>query len=580
MSSTIAKLDITLKRISVSDLRLSIPLYTLIFFFASLLQTGYAVFVQNQSLQIPVVHFINNPSLYPNDPFGATLAYYSSTLWYVVAFLNRIIPLEPLLLALFLLERFLLIYATGRLAQSFAPKSKLAMVGAMAILALAMTPIIGSGTVVENYFEQTGFSIPFFLLATASFYKERPFWWAIWLAIGFNLNSMYGVYTITYLGAVFILDSTYRKAWKKWLSFFGLFLILASPAIYLTAAAFGREAIDKQLWLAASKFRFPHHLYPLSWEKTSLAKFGILIGLLIAILYQNRTKVEKLFKHSAIWAGVSVLWVLYAYVAAYIAKSPSMIVMHPGRATDLWYCFAGIALVCVCAMQLEASKGKARWILAAIVFGASILIWHQPVGAYFIAVCLLALTLRPIWYFLLGRGSSNRVALLLTIVVLLTSLNSFRHRLSQTGSFEAALIKRPASSIEEVTNWASVNTPLDAQFLVEFTSDPDIPGWEEFRGLAKRPVFVTWKDGSAILWDRTYAHAWVERFQALGFDVTKEDSENAKSKLQSLYAQLRDEDIKRLQSRFKLDYWVVPVQHSSEFPIAFKNQSYKVLKVN
>jgi hypothetical protein len=576
MSSASKILSPTHKRVSVYEPKISIPIYTLIFFFCSLLQTGYAVYVQNQALQIPLVHFLNNPSLYPNDPFGATLPYYSSTLWYGVALLHRFIPLEPVLLTLFLFERILLIYAAGRLAQAFAPQSKLAVVGAMALLALAISPIIGSGTVVEDYFEQTGFSIPFFLLATASFYKQRPLLCAIWLAIGFNLNSMYGVYAITYLGAAFLLDSTYRRAWKKWMLFFGLFLLLASPAIYLTAAAFGREAVDKQLWLAASKFRFPHHLYPLAWGKENFLRFSILIVLLITILYQNRQRVGKLFKYSAIWAGVCVLWVLYAFVAAYIAKSPSMIVMHPGRATDLWYCLAGIALISGCAVQLEASRGKTKWLLAALVFGSSFLIWYQFVGTYIIAVCLIALTFRPVWYYILD---TNRVALLLTLVVVLMGFKSFRSRISQTGSFDAALIRRPSSSMEEVIDWTSANTPLEAQFLVELISDPSLPGWEEFRGLAKRPVFVTWKDGSAILWDRPYVQAWAERLNALGFDITKEESTNAKNKLESLYKNLRDEDIKRLQSRFIINYWIVPADHPSAFPVAFQNQSYKVLKL-
>ena len=579
MSSASKILSPTHKRVSVYEPKISIPIYTLIFFFCSLLQTGYAVYVQNQALQIPLVHFLNNPSLYPNDPFGATLPYYSSTLWYGVALLHRFIPLEPVLLTLFLFERILVIYAAGRLAQAFAPKSKLAVVGAMALFALAISPIIGFGTIIAVYFEQTGFSIPFFLLATASFYKERPLPCAIWLAIGFNLNSMYGVYALTYLGAVFLLDATYRRAWKKWMLFFGLFILLASPAIYLTAAAFGREAVDKQLWLAASRLRFPDHLYPLTWSSQSFAEFGILIILLLAILYQNRQRVDKLFKHGVIWAGMSVIWVLYAFVAAYIAKSPSMIVMHPTRATDLWYCFAGIALVSVCAIQLEVSRGKARWILAAIVFASSILIWHQLVGTYIIAVCLIALTFRPVWYYILGRGSTNRVALLLTLMVFLIGFKSFRYRISQTGSFDAALIRRPSFSMEEVINWTSANTPIDAQFLVELISDSRLPGWEEFRGLAKRPVFVTWKDGSAILWDRPYVQAWAERLNALGFDITKEESTNAKNKLESLYKNLRDEDIKRLQSRFIINYWIVPADHPSAFPVAFQNQSYKVLKL-
>lgn len=177
----------------------------------------------------------------------------------------------------------------------------------MALFALPLNPILGNGTIFLPYFEQTALSIAFFLLAIASFYNSRPILAAIWLAIGFNLNSMYGTYAITYLGAVFLLDSTYRRAWKKWVLSFGLFLLIASPAIVLTLSTFGRNAPDNQLWLAASQARFPHHLYPLTWSKLAFGKFGALIVLLIALLHQNRHRMEKLFKHSVIWAGISVL---------------------------------------------------------------------------------------------------------------------------------------------------------------------------------------------------------------------------------------------------------------------------------
>jgi hypothetical protein len=354
--------------------------------------------------------------------------------------------------------------------------------------------------------------------------------------------------------------------------------VLASPGIVLTLSAFGRIATDNQLWIVASQVRFPHHLYPLTWTKRDFSKFSVLVFLLVAFLYQNRHKMEKLFRNGVIWTGVSLLWLLYAFVAAYIAKLPSMLVMHPARGTDLWYCFAGVALVSVCAVQVEESRGRARRIFFTAVFGISILIWNLVLGLCIVAACFIALALRPMWYYILAQGSSKRLALLLTILVVVLGGWSFERRLSKTRSVEAALIRIPSDSVAQIADWASANTSMNAQFLVDPTFSSD---WEQFRGLAKRSVFVTWKDGSAILWDRSYVQAWAERINALGLDITQEglDHEKAVGKFNQLYEKLQDKDIKRLQSRFVINYWVVPRKHPSTFPVAFQNQSYKVLNL-
>jgi len=564
----------SLGKLLLIDWKIPTQAYIFIFFFASLLVTGYRIYSSNQSLQIPLVYKLNDSNLFPNDPFGDTLPYYASMLWRIIALLVRFIPLEPLFLNLFLAERLLVIYAAYNLAKAFAPKSQLAAVGAMALFALAIEPILGSGTIVTENFEQTGLSIPFFLLATASFYKFQPIRCAIWTAIGFNFNSMYGTYALTYFGAVFLLDSQYLKAWKKWFLAFGLFLILASPAIFLTISAFGRSTGDNRLWLIASAVRFPHHLFPLTWDKAVFGRFFTLITLLITLLYQNRNKLPQLFKHGVIWAGVSILWLGYAFVAAYVAKSPSMLVMHPARATDLWYCFAAVALVSVCGANLEETKGWKRRAILAAAFAGTILIWNPIIGPYILGVGIIALILHPVSYYLLCRVSANRIAFLLTVWVLLIGVQNFQNRLAKSKTFVDALIFQPAPPIQQVAEWANTKSSTDAVFLVD-------PSWDNFRGLAKRSVFVTWKDGSAILWDRPYVSAWAERLKALGLDITQRGLTEGKSrqKLRGLYQKINDQDVKLLQSRFPINYWVVPQKKASEFSTIFENNSYKVLEI-
>lgn len=568
-----------IKKFLLLDLGQPYYIYGFILFILSLVVSGYRVYEKNQDIQIPLVHLLNNPSLYPNDPFAATLLHYPSLLWQGVAMAARVVPLEPLLFSLFLLERLLVIYTAGNLARTLAGESKLAIMGAIAIFAMAISPILGEGTIVENYFEQTGFSIPFFLLAIASFYKSRPINCAIWAAIGFNLNSMYGTYALTYLAAVFLLDSTYRKVWKKWLIAFGLFLVLVSPTIFLTISAFGRNAPDNHLWLIASQVRFSYHLYPLTWKWYEFGKFAVLTISLVTLLYQNRQKMEKLFKHGAIWTGVSLLWLLYAFLAAYVFKSPSMLVMHPARGTDLWCCFAGIAVMSICAIKFEAAKGRQRRIGWAIAFTCSILFWHSTLAPYLIiVVSLIALISRPLRNYILSKNSISRLALLITLCVFLVGIVNFYTRLAATKSVTVALVHRPPAAIEEIASWANANTSLNEVFLVP----PATLRWKYFRALAKRPVFFTWKDASAILWERSFVQAWAERMRAFGLDITQEKpiQNEVYNKLKSLYKQLGDEDIKRLKSRYRIDYWVVPVEQPSSLAIAFQNQSFKVLKLN
>jgi hypothetical protein len=558
--------------------RQSLYIYGFVFCIASILITGYAVYIENQALQIPLVHWINNPSLYPHDLFTETLRYYASPLWYLVAFVSRIIPLEPLLFGLFVLERLLVIFAAGYLAYTFAPKSKLAVVGAMAIFALGLSgPTLGGNQLVINYFEQTGLSIPFFLLAFAAFYQKKSGLVAVWMAIGFNCNSMFGVYALTYLGAVFILDVSYRSHWKKWLLSFVLFLLLAAPAIFLTLAAFGRKAGNETLWYIASKVRFPHHLFPLTWNKIEFGKYGVLIFLVLAFLYQNRHQFRQLFDNCKIWAGVSFLWLIYAFIAAYVAKSPSMLVMHPGRALTLWYGVASIALVSVCAVKLETTKGTQRRAFLLGIFIASILIWHPIIGPYILAVGLMVLAIKPVWYWLLDRGNSNRLALLLTISVLVFGLSQLNNNWQKTGNLTAAIIQKPSSNIEEIAIWAKKNTPLDSVFLVNYGLE-----WQQFRAQSERPVFMNWKDGSAILWDRSFIEPWVERLNAIGLDITEKDLTLGKAvnKLNKLYQKLDDEKIQQLKYNYKLDFGIVSRDSPSKFPIIFQNQDFKVLDLN
>ncbi|MBN2412341.1 hypothetical protein JXQ31_11670 [candidate division KSB1 bacterium] len=545
--------------------------YGFVIYIASLFFSGYYVFVANHCLQIPLVYWLNDHSIYPNDPFAATLPYYASMLWRVVAWLARLISLKPLLFILFLLERAFVLYAAAGLASTIAPKSKLAPVAAMILFALIPKPILGNGTIVQIYFEQTGMSIPFILLAMAAFYKNRQYLWAIWLALAFNMNSLYGAHAVVYFGAVMMVYPLYRREWKKWLAAIGLFVVVASPAIFYTAQAFIRESSDSDLWIIANQVRSLHHLFPLFWDKRVFLKFFTLLFIVIAVIWQKKGEQKQLYKIGIVWAGVSVLWLLYAFIGTAVFESPSMVIMQPARATDFWYAFAGITLISLCAIDLEKGVQLRRFLT--IILLACIFFWN-PVILPYILIGLIFLLWEPLWKYVLLEGSPKRLSLVLVTIFFFLSLNTARDRVLSGGG--GYVFVPPDRQVTELGDWAKESTKKDAVFLVN-------PGtmWGNFRLLSKRPVYVTWKDGSALLWDRSYTDIWIERLQDLGYDITRgrDMRSNRDEKLDDVYNSLTDDFIVDMKLKYKLDYWVVELDHQSSYPVVYKTGKFKVLEI-
>lgn len=548
-------------------------LWAAIFAVASVLITGYRVYFHNQALQIPLVLLLNDPSLYPKDPFAATLPYYASSVWRIVAWGARVVPLEPLLLGLFLIVRFVVMYGVGSLALAFAPKSKLAMAGAMTFLALDPTPIIGAGTLLMPYFEQTSLAVGFLLLAAAAFYRQRPVAWAVWLAVGFNCNSMYGCYALVYFGAVFLLVSEYRREWRGWFKSLGLFVVLAMPAIALSAGVVGKGTVSTELWLAACRARVPHHIFPSTWPWIKFARFVVLMllvpGVVVLALRKTRQQAEladegseltRLAPVTLIWTAVSVFWVLFA-IAAERLHSPTMLMLQPARATDLWYAFAVTAAIAACASNF---KQPPVLFLTWLVFAS-----FDPTSR------MAAVPLVLIIVFVLAKRwiKPEKRAVAVAVVLLVAGALSVVVRAEKDG-IGAAFVKTPGRSLRQVCTWANANTSKDTVFLVN-------PNWGEFRGLSGRPAFVGWKDGSALLWNRPFAVPWKERIKALGYDVStgKLPGQTIESHMDELYQAMTDADARSLAARYQIRYWVTSTSHQSQLPIAYANRYFKILRI-
>ena len=542
---------------------------------SSLAITKIGVFCWNHAIQVPLVNWINDRSLYPQDPYMAVLARYPFGMWSIVALLARLFPLEGLLLVLFVLERLFVLYAVSRLARAFAPRSGLAVVAATALFAFGLESMIGDGTIVALSFEHTMLATACILLGGAAFYERRPVDTAVWLGIGFELTPMYGVFALSYFGAVFVLDAEYRGEWKRWVRPFLLFLALSSYAVYLSLVVTrGQSAVDPS-WFTAALARGSAHLYPWTWGLEPFARFGVFIALLAAVTFFVRREEPRLFRHGVIWSAVAVAWLLDAIAAAYVWHSPRLMMMQPVRAIDLLVCFGGIAMVSVAASKLDqypAPSGRQAWLLA---LGASFAVWLVP-GMRAVAVVLVIAALPPVWRRLAPSVSPRRLAGLLVAWVVVAGVNVAHVRWTESADVKQVVVRGPDVPTRERAAWAEKHTPLDAVFLLNASAEPD---FDEFRALAKRSIFTSTNEGAGIYWAPEFVLEWTRRLNALGVKIEYRNVDSLDDDFDAAFTNLDDDHVLRLKEQYRVSHWVVPGAHLSRFPVVWEGEEFKVLEV-
>lgn len=545
-----------------------VHVYAIVLAATSVIFTGYRVYTGNQSLQIPLVHSLNDPGLYPNDPFAATLDAYCSPFWRVVAVCARSVPLEPLLLAMFLVERLLLAYAAASLATAMRPRSLLAAVSAMALIALAPKPLLGGATIIKDYLDHTGFAVCFYVFGMAALIRGRAMTWAVCCGLGFNCNIMYGAFAMSYYAAGWLVDPDLRARWKRWLVGVAVMCAVAAPAIWLAATTtLARTPGGEDMWLQASLARLKHHLFPSSWDTDAFVAFGLLHGLAIVAFVFAGGLSPRIRRYGLMWALIGGGWLAYAFLAEHLGSS-TMLIMQAGRGPDLWCIFATIALICILierANHKDSETGVLGVSLAAMLF------WWRPPAPRVVLAALVLIGLAPLKRLLPRTKAEHLLSAVLTALVLLAAVDAARPRFRRAKTLAGAVVQRPAQDDFALAKWAEENTPIDALFLTH----PGRPA--PLRMLARRPLFVTWKDGSALLWDRSFAETWLARLEAIGVDVGEAASDGYWLPVNRAYDRLGDDDVRRLAAEYGVRYWVVAPGRESSFKVEYENASYKVL---
>ncbi len=521
----------------------------------------YQAYGMNQAIQLAYVNHWIDPTLYPRDPFIATSDYYTTLLWKTVAGLAGIAPLRPMLMSFLLGERWLAIYAASRIARSLAGGSALARVAAMAIMTVGPLPLLGAGTTMPDYFEQSGLAMAVLLLGIACFLDRQYLWWGALAGLSVNLNALYVAFSVVYCAAIFFAE---RRAWReiRYVCLAAILMaVLSLPLLNDLYHLPSHGSFDHRLWWQAMQFRSAHHLMPLTWSPIRYAEYAVTIVLLLVIGWMGRTDptVVKLSRFAVAVAIVSVTAVAGAFFVAYAVHIPKLLILQPIRATDLGYCLTDVAFACFAAKWFERKKSTAVFPLLLL----SCLWPLLPFAALVIAmVCGVAVYLMLNWM----SGARIRNATLaclasLTVAAVARPALAWKYTMFNTGN------RWPVSTAAE---WAARVTPRDALFLL----DADDDRTEPFRALSCRSVFVHVKDGTALFYDMDYLQTWQQRMALAGYPLPNQKS------IAAGYPQWRDRDALALHAKAGVNFWLVTREWPTALPVVWQDKTFKVVSLD
>jgi hypothetical protein len=244
----------------------------------------------------------------------------------------------------------------------------------------------------------------------------------------------------------------------------------------------------------------------------------------------------------------------------------------------LWVCFAGVTLIAVWVRLLKSgARDTGIAALATLGLAATVGLW-APAGWFVFGGCILLIQWHPLWHTVLRDGRPDRLAWLIVVAVLAFGVMTARDRAESFGDWKAAfyVVGGADEDLRIIADWARTNTAVDAVFLTHL--DPD-PAWDQFRGLAQRSIFTNFEEGGGMNWAPMFVSEWAARLRSVGYDVTKEEQAGSRKRLLNLFHNLKDTDVTRVKTQYRLDYWVVSNDYQSHFPVVFRTDDHNVLDV-
>lgn len=390
----------------------------------SVLSIGYHFGTFDQSIHIPFLKALADPTLYPNDAFVALRLEHYSYFWFLFIPFYRWGLLEPTLLVTHLIATYFTFWMVYELCETLFENPLSAMFGTLAFI-IPHVSFAGFPLIEFSLLNRT-FVMPFLLLAINLYLKgirARSFFM---LGILYNLHVLSVNYVLAMLLFDFLLE--YRKiGWKKILNCLVVFVLAALPVLLWKMQDSGAEISLEPGWfdlisrsmmmhlfyLAGNFYVLPASLSALSAYVLYLLAYRaaprrphdqtVLIFVLataLVILAQGIVTawlpISILLQFQIIRAGIFGIIFGYLYFADYLARKWAADgVRQPGDAILTWTFFLStlnfITLLVFATQKWWAATAR-RVQITAVVLGlgfavslglaATLRVWHPGIYVY------------------------------------------------------------------------------------------------------------------------------------------------------------------------------------------------------
>jgi len=481
---------------------------------------GYFYGISNQALQIPLVQFYIDPTLYPGDPTAGGFASYCTYLYPLVAKMVKAtgLSIRTIYLAGHIAARFLLLAAIFLLAFELFQDKLAGYIAIVLVLAASSKRVLLGGEVLLwSYFSHSCLAWPVALLAILLLIHGKLWQSLVVLGLLMNINGLVAAH-VALLFIPYMAYRALRRGPKETVA-----LILGGAAMLACAAPVLRWKVkvsqiptDPARWLAAMRIRHPN-TFPTAWSWHYWVGFLVFLGLL-ALSWPLLKRVDREKKT-----------LITTAIASFAA-----------------FCVAGLvwgdlfAVKTVVELQLFRAS-KAVFLLGCAIIGAWLAAVARRSKPAFACLCL------PLLFLLLAGGHNM--------------LNEYR-------DFQKEQYFR------DVAHFALANTPRSAKFLTP-------PYKKGFRIWAKRPIVGDWKDGTLSFFSSSLSSYWLglmNRFTGGRIaDLARNPSVRT---LKSLYLKLPPQEIVKIARDYGASYIVTSAKRELPgYRPIFENRYFKLFRL-
>jgi hypothetical protein len=564
---------------------------------------GYRFGGSNQSLQVPLLKHLADPSLYAHDPVLASFEGYPSYFFHFVAPLTRAVgQVEPVYFILYVLGHLAALAAVFFLGRYLFESDAVGLVACF--LYIGAVPSLGAEYTYWPRLTHAHAATALLLWALYLHLAGRTRLAFALCGIAFDIHALYATHVV----ALIALDAGWRRQERggRALMLDGLtFVLLASPALVWVLGRHDPVAgADWPRWLEMMRDRSAPHTFPftvppwvfaryllvlalaalalahapLTGRRRPVAVFAIAVvllcaaGVVFAEIVPVRRVIEAQLLRSTKWltvfallwvarllvvswewgalARVAAVWVFAGLVLqqpAWMLLGLALYVVVPGRRFPLSaLAFAGVALVA--AAGTGAAPVPERLGLQNLMLAVTAVVDRPGVIACLVAFVLMrAAAGEPGWRGRIVPTAAAVAALVFALPVLYRTTS-------------AALADEPWNSVQ---HWVRENTPRDAVVLTP-------PTREGFRVFSERAIVGEWKDGTQQFFSWRFAQGWAARMADAGGNGVGDAG---------VYDGFGPDRLRELGRRYGAAYVVVAADRTMELDRVYENEEFAVYRL-